>query len=73
MGVHPASPDNEERRLRAEYQTATRYYSWAVSELRRTLGYEDYGKLFQLAEEAFGACEKTRLALRDFEERYKNT
>jgi hypothetical protein len=33
-----ASPDQEERRLLAEYETATQYYSWAVGELRRQRG-----------------------------------
>ena len=31
----PSLPDNEGLRLRAEYETAARFYAWAVSELSR--------------------------------------
>ena len=60
--MHPASPDNEERRLLAEYETATQYYSWAVGELSRQRGMLDpgnYRKLFQLAEDAFADMRKS--------------
>jgi hypothetical protein len=67
--VHPASPDNEERRLLAEYETATQYYSWAVGEQSRQRGIldiENYRKLFQLAKDAFAECGKARTALKKF-------
>jgi hypothetical protein len=67
--MHPASPANEERRLLAEYETATRYYSWAVGELSRQRGIldpENYRKLFQLADDAFAECERARTALKKF-------
>ena len=67
--MRPASPDNEERRLHAEYETATRYYSWAVGELSRQCGIldpENYGKVFRLADDAFAECEKARSALKIF-------
>jgi hypothetical protein len=69
--MHPASPANEERRLLAEYETATRHYTWAVGELSRQrasgiLDRENYSKLLHLAEDAFVACEKARIALKKF-------
>jgi hypothetical protein len=67
--MHPASPANEERRLLAEYETATRYYSWAVGELSRQRGsmdLENYRKLFQLADDAFVECERARAAIKTF-------
>ena len=69
MASDLGSPNNEERRLLAEYQTATQYYSWAVGELSRqrgTLGYEAYLKSRNLAEDAYAECEKTRLAVKNF-------
>ena len=67
--MHPASPDDEERQLLAEYETATQYYSWAVGELSRQRGvldFENYKKLFQLAEDAFTDCEAKRTVLKKF-------
>ena len=64
-----ASPDNEERRLLAEYETATAFYSWAVGQLARqrgTLPLDDYNKLLNVAEEARAECERARLAVKDF-------
>jgi hypothetical protein len=68
--VPHTSPDNEERRLLAEYETATRHYSWAVGELVRQrasgiLDRDNYIKLSQLAEDAFAECEKARTALKN--------
>ena len=59
----------EERRLLAEYETATRFYSWAVGELSRQHGrvaYDDYQKLLRIAGEARDECERARIALRNF-------
>jgi hypothetical protein len=67
--VHPGSPDNEERRLLVEYETATCFYSWAVRELGRQRGllsYDDYQKLLKVAGHAHDECERSRIALRDF-------
>jgi len=67
--MHPASPDNEERRLLAEYETAARFYSWAVCEQVRqhqTASDDDYRELRRAAENARQECERTRIALRDF-------
>jgi hypothetical protein len=67
--VHPASPDSEERRLLAEYQTATRFYSWAASELsrqRETASFEDYQKLRKMTQDAFAACERARREMNNF-------
>jgi hypothetical protein len=64
--VYPALPANEERRLLAEYETATRFYSWAVSELSRQRGilsYDDYQELRKVVEDGYTECERTRLAL----------
>ena len=63
------SPDSEERRVLAEYETATQFYAWAVSELSRqrpTASYDDYQELLKVARDAHTECEKTRIALRDF-------
>ena len=67
MGI--GSPDNAERRLLAEYETVTRFYSWAVSELSRQCGVlppDAYNRLRELAENARMDCEKARVALQDF-------
>ena len=64
--VIPGSPDNEERRLLAEYETTTHFYSWAISELsrqREILPQDACDKLLKLVEEARRDCEKARLAL----------
>ena len=63
------SPNNEERRLLAEYDTATQFYSWAVRELSRTrstLSREEYDKLGTMVEDARAQCEVARLALAEF-------
>jgi hypothetical protein len=67
--VHPPSPDNEERRLLAEYETAARFYSWAVCEQVRqhqTASDDDYQKLRRTVENAREECERTRIALKTF-------
>jgi hypothetical protein len=64
-----ASPDNEGRRLLAEYKAATRFYTWAVSELSRqrgTVPHEDFDKLLKGVEEARFECERARQALTEF-------
>ena len=63
------SPDNEERRLLAEYETTTQFYSWSVRELSRqrgTLSREEYNKLGTVVEDARARCEAARLALAEF-------
>ncbi len=66
------SPDNEERRLLAEYETVTRFYSWAVSELSRQRGvlpldgYDKLRDLGELVEKTRLDCQKTRVALQNF-------
>jgi len=65
----PGSPHNEERRLLAEYETATGFYSWAVRELslqRKTLPHDQYDRLLNMVENARLECEITRLALQKF-------
>ena len=67
--MNPGAPDNEERRLLAEYETATRFYSWAASELSRQRGVlpdDTYHKLQTLVEEALMDCEKARVSLQGF-------
>jgi hypothetical protein len=67
--VHPPLPDNEERRLLAEYGTAARFYSWAVGEQVRqhqTASDNDYQKLRRTAEDAREECERRRIALKTF-------
>jgi hypothetical protein len=66
------SPDNEERRLLAEYETATHFYSWTVRELSRqrgTLPYDHYDRLLNMVENARLECERARLAVQDFRDR----
>ena len=63
------SPDNEERRLLAEYETATAFYCWAVRELsshRATLARDEYDKLGTMVENARLDCGKALLALKTF-------
>jgi hypothetical protein len=65
--VSVGSPDNEERRLLAEYQTAAGFYSWAGSDLsnhRRTA--HAFNKALKAVDEARTACEQAWLALVDF-------
>ena len=65
------SPDNEERRLLALYETTTAFYSWTVRELSRqrgTLQRDEYGRLRDLVENARLECELARVALEDFRE-----
>ena len=68
--VHPASPDNEGRRLLAEYETVTHFYSWAVGELSRHRGLlpvEQYNTLQEMVANALLECEMARLALHEFQ------
>jgi len=63
------SPDNEERRLLAEYETVTRFYVWAVRELSRQRGMlprDAYAKWLKLTEDARTDCERARSALDEF-------
>ena len=63
------SPDNEERRLHAEYETATSFYSWTVRELvrnRGTLPIDQYNRLLDMVENARLEYELARIALRTF-------
>jgi hypothetical protein len=65
----PALPDNEGLRLRAEYETAARFYAWAVSELSRQRGNvprEEHESLLNLVQHARVECETAREALRIF-------
>ena len=67
--MHPGSPDNEERRLLAEYETATGFYSWTLRELSRqrgTLPRDHYDRLLNMVENARLECERARLALQEF-------
>jgi hypothetical protein len=67
--VSPASPDNEERRVLGEYDTATRFYSWALGELSRqrgTVPLDVFLKLQRMVEDAREECERARLAVRVF-------
>jgi hypothetical protein len=67
--VHPTSPDNKERRLLAEYETATGFYSWAVRELSRqrgTLAHDEYERLRNMVENARLESERARLAVKNF-------
>src|SRR5258705_13637586 len=64
--VDLGSPDNKERRLLAEYDTATRFYSWAVTELSRQRGivsHDEYIKLKQVTDDARKEGERIRGAL----------
>ena len=61
--VQPASADNDERRLLAEYETASKFYSWAVAELARqrgTVSRDEFVKLNQVAKDARSECERIR-------------
>ena len=65
----PGSPNNEERRLLAEYETVTSFYSWAVRELSRnrgTLPNDQYIRLLDMVENARLECQLARLALQKF-------
>jgi hypothetical protein len=65
--VSVGSLDNEERRLLAEYQTAARFYSWAVTELSNQRGTAGtFNQALKVVDEARNACEKARLALAEF-------
>ena len=65
------APDNEERRLLAEYQTATGFYSWTVRELARNRGLpiDQYNRLQDMVGNALLECERARLALQAFRDR----
>ncbi len=67
----PDSPQNEERRLLAEWETATHFYSWTVRELsrqRENVPSDHYERLLNLVENARLECERARLALREFKD-----
>jgi len=68
--MHPAgSPNNEERRLLAEYETVTGFYSWTVRELsrnRETFPNDQYIRLLNMVENARLECQLARLALQKF-------
>jgi hypothetical protein len=69
------SPDNEERRLIAEYETVTRFYSWAVSELSRQRGLlpqDAHDKMLKLTEDARTDCNRARLELEEFRKKHGN-
>jgi hypothetical protein len=70
------SPDNEERRLLAEYETVTRFYAWAVSELSRQRGLvsrDAYAHLFNVTEDARENCERGRAELEQFRKNRENS
>jgi hypothetical protein len=72
----PGSPDNEERRLLAEHETVTGFYSWTVRELSRqrgTLPNDQYIRLLNMVENARFECERARLALWEFRAAHKNS
>jgi hypothetical protein len=63
------SPNNEERRLYAEYETATNFYSWTVRELAKNRGmlpHDQYDRLLNLVGNARLECELARAALQTF-------
>lgn len=67
--VVTGSPDNEGRRLLAEYETVSRLYSWAVGQLARqveTMPYDECKKLLKMVEDALVGREEARLALERF-------
>jgi hypothetical protein len=60
------SPNDEERRLLAEYETVARFYSWALGQLARqveTMPYDECKRLLKMAEDALVGREEARLAL----------
>jgi hypothetical protein len=70
--ISVGAPHNEERRLLAEYETVTGFYSWTVREVSRqpvTLSSDEYGRLRNMVENARLECEMARLALQNFRER----
>jgi len=72
--LHPGSPDNQERRLHTEYETATSFYSWTVRELAKNRGilpHDQYDRLLNMVENARFECERARVALQEF--RAKNS
>jgi len=60
-------PDNEEKRLLAEYQTASAFYSWVANELSQ---HSDAAREFEAFQNVVkvgkAECERTKLALDDF-------
>ena len=67
--VTVGAPDNEQRRLLAEYETAIHFYSWTVRELARqrgTLPRDHYDTLLNIVENVRLECERARLALLAF-------
>jgi hypothetical protein len=76
MSMSIGSPDNEERRLLAEYETVTRFYHWAISELSRQRGLMPrvtYDKMLKLTEAAREDCERARLELEEFGKNRENS
>ena len=76
MNMSRGSPENEERRLIAEYQTVTRFYHWAVRELSRQrdlLPQDVYDKMLKLTEDARTDCKRARLELEEFREKRGNS
>ena len=72
--VDLGSPNNEERRLFAEYETATRCYSWFVNELSRQrcmLSQDAFQQLLKVVEHTRLECERVRLAIGEFKARKK--
>ena len=70
------SPDNEERRLIAEYETVTRFYSWAISELSRQRGLlqrDAHDKMLKVAEDARTECKRARFELEEFRKKHGNS
>ena len=69
MSMSIGSPDNEERRLIAEYETVTRFYRWAISELSRQRGLmpqDADDKMLKLTEDARTDRKRARLELEEF-------
>jgi len=69
--VSVGSPDNEERRLLAEYETTVAFYSWTVRELSRqrgTLQRDEYDRLRDMVENARFECERARRDLQEFKD-----
>ena len=67
--VSVGSPDSEERRLRTEFESATKSYYRATSALACSHGIvpqNQYDNLLKLVEIGHAECEQARLALQRF-------
>jgi hypothetical protein len=76
MNMSRGSPDNEERRLFAEYETVERFYYWAISELSRQrdlMPRDACDKMLKLTEDAREDCERARLELEEFRKNHENS